>query len=103
MWDPAASIIPNGRSDEELATTPIGTGPFILGENIPDESVTYVRNEAYWNAPLPYLDTMQYRIIPDPTSQVAALASGACGYSLSSKPNQHPHFASQSQYRHSAI
>jgi len=76
MWDPAASIIPNGRSDEELATTPIGTGPFILGENIPDESVTYVRNEAYWNAPLPYLDTMQYRIIPDPTSQVAALASG---------------------------
>ncbi len=76
MWDPTASIVQNGRSDEELATTPIGTGPFIIGENIPDESVTFVRNEAYWNAPLPYLDTIQYRIIPDPTSQVAALAVG---------------------------
>ena len=76
LWDPAAIIVQQGRTNEELATTPIGTGPFIMSEYVSDEFVTFVRNENYWNAPLPYLDKIEYRVIPDPNTQVAALANG---------------------------
>ncbi len=61
----------------------IGTGPFTLGEWKAGQSITLKRNAAYnWGATLtqnraaPYLDTMVFKVIPDATTQLAALEAG---------------------------
>lgn len=61
----------------------VGTGPFMLGEWKAGQSITLKRNPAYkWGAPItenraaPYLESMVYKVIPDATTQLAALESG---------------------------
>ena len=61
----------------------IGTGPFILKDYISGSAVTLVKNPDYYgyderhpNNKLPYVDTLQYLIIPDNASAMAALRSG---------------------------
>ncbi len=63
----------------------VGTGPFIITDYIPDNTVTLDRNPNYFmNDPigpgqgnqLPYLDRMRYVVIPDRSTQQAALRTG---------------------------
>ncbi|MDE0579297.1 MAG: ABC transporter substrate-binding protein [bacterium] len=66
---------------EEAARNPIGTGPFMLDEWIPNEVTRMVRNPNYWRADaegrqLPYLDGIDFRPIPDTDARYAALRSG---------------------------
>jgi peptide/nickel transport system substrate-binding protein len=53
----------------------IGTGPFKLVEYKRGEAAVLERNDLYWRGK-PYLDKIVMRIIPDPSSMVAALKSG---------------------------
>lgn len=69
-------IVPQAVADDEFAQRSVGTGPFTLGEYLPGERVSLVRNEDYWDAPLPYLDEVQILTLPDDTAQVAALTGG---------------------------
>ena len=55
---------------------PIGTGPFKYQSFTPGQQSVFVRNENYWNSPLPYLDTLIMTDYSDETSQVNALLSG---------------------------
>ncbi|MFC1942957.1 ABC transporter substrate-binding protein, partial [Chloroflexota bacterium] len=64
-------------------TDAVGTGPFILTDYIGGSAVTYDRNPNYWmNDPffpenqLPYIDGFRVLIIPDASTQVAALRTG---------------------------
>jgi ABC-type transport system substrate-binding protein len=52
---------------------PIGTGPFVFDEWVPDDQLTVVRNEDYWREGLPYLEEITFRPITDSTSRVNAL------------------------------
>ena len=66
---------------EGAARTPIGTGPFMLEEWIPNEVTRMVRNPNYWRTDaegrqLPYLDALEFRPIPDTDGRYAALRSG---------------------------
>ncbi len=66
---------------EEAARNPIGTGPFMLDEWIPNEVTRMVRNPNYWRTDaegreLPYLDVLEFRPIPDTDARYAALRSG---------------------------
>jgi peptide/nickel transport system substrate-binding protein len=63
----------------------VGTGPFMLTDVIPGNTVTLVRNPNYWGKDpvgpgkgnqLPYLDSVKYLIIPDASTQQAALRTG---------------------------
>jgi peptide/nickel transport system substrate-binding protein len=58
-----------------FASKPIGAGPFLMKEWIRDDRMTLVRNPAYWNAPLPYLDELVYRVIIDGTQRERAFES----------------------------
>jgi peptide/nickel transport system substrate-binding protein len=53
----------------------IGTGPFILKEYVRDQKLSYDANPNYWRGK-PYLDGIDYNIIPDPTVQLLAYKSG---------------------------
>jgi len=61
---------------ETTAAQPIGTGPFKFALWSRGDSVEMVRNDAYWNPALPYLDKVTYRFVKDPSAQVAALKAG---------------------------
>ncbi|ODU07371.1 MAG: hypothetical protein ABS81_01015 [Pseudonocardia sp. SCN 72-86] len=59
---------------------PVGTGPFKFGDYQPGSKITLVRNESYFKAGLPHLDSVVFSIIPQSTQQVAALQRGEIDY-----------------------
>ncbi|WP_420620693.1 ABC transporter substrate-binding protein [Candidatus Poriferisocius sp.] len=66
---------------EGAARNPIGTGPFMLDEWIPNEVTRMVRNPDYWRTDaegrqLPYLDALEFRPNNDSDARYAALRSG---------------------------
>jgi peptide/nickel transport system substrate-binding protein len=56
--------------------TPIGTGPFKLGEWKRGQYIRLVRNEDYWKPGLPYLDQIIFRVLPDAASRRIAIENG---------------------------
>ncbi len=62
--------------DGTIDTAPIGTGPFVFDTYSPGEGVTLVKNENYWQAGLPILDGVEFRVIPDPTVLLTNLQTG---------------------------
>lgn len=55
---------------------PVGTGPFVFQEYIPDNRLTYVKNENYWQEGLPYLDGWEIQIIPEWAPTMSAFVNG---------------------------
>jgi peptide/nickel transport system substrate-binding protein len=53
-----------------------GTGPFKIKEWVKDSHVTVVRNDNYWIKGKPYLDSIEFRVIPEPSTQLAAYQTG---------------------------
>ncbi|GAA3655292.1 ABC transporter substrate-binding protein [Microbacterium marinilacus] len=59
-----------------LATQPVGAGPFILEEYVPDSHATLRKNPDYWNAEHITVDEFVLKPTPDPSVIVAGLQSG---------------------------
>lgn len=78
-WGRYSSVVPDGMYQMlDPAVDGIGTGPFKLdGKYVPNSGLTVVRNPNFWKKGLPYLDSIQYRVITDEQSRVAALRAGA--------------------------
>jgi peptide/nickel transport system substrate-binding protein len=53
-----------------------GTGPFMLKEWIPDNSMTLVKNPDYFEKGVPAVDTVIFRVIPEQASLLAGVRSG---------------------------
>jgi hypothetical protein len=68
---PSMLNAPNGGTDH-----PIGTGPFIFKEWIPNDHFTATANPNYWRPGLPYLSQITYKPIPDESARAQALQSG---------------------------
>lgn len=73
MW-----ILPQEAVDGEidLTTTAIGTGPFMLEEWNDNVSASFVKNPNFYEEGKPYLDRVEYLIIPDVGAQIAAFRTG---------------------------
>ncbi|GAB3537373.1 ABC transporter family substrate-binding protein [Arthrobacter tecti] len=54
----------------------LSSGPYIVQDMVPDQSMTLVRNEDYNWGPIPALDEITIRYIPDANAQVLALQNG---------------------------
>jgi len=60
----------------------IGTGPYMLTDFVPMSSATLVRNPNYWRKhplygdQMPYLDGVEFLVIPDVSTQISALRTG---------------------------
>jgi len=61
----------------DLARSPEGTGPFKLDGFEPGNELRLIRNSAYWRSGLPYLGRLTIRVIPDSSSLLVNLESGA--------------------------
>ncbi len=60
---------------------PIGSGPFKMQDWTPDNKFVAVKNPNYWRKdaagrPLPYLDQVTFKPMPDASSRMAALKAG---------------------------
>ncbi|MGD9801927.1 MAG: ABC transporter substrate-binding protein [Hyphomicrobiaceae bacterium] len=61
---------------KDMRTKPIGTGPFKFVEFRRNESIKLVRNPDYYKPGLPYLDGIEWRIVPNRATRVLAFATG---------------------------
>jgi len=71
-----APIYPCHVPAAEMRRHPIGTGPFKFVEFKPNEDIKVARNPDYWKPGLPYLDGIEYRIMPNPATAILAFISG---------------------------
>ena len=55
---------------------PIGTGPFKFVEFKPNERIRLTRNPDYWKPGRPYLDGIEYTIIPNRSTAILAFIAG---------------------------
>jgi peptide/nickel transport system substrate-binding protein len=66
---------------EQEITKPIGTGPFVMTEWVPNDHLTLDKYAGYWQAgedgqPLPYLDQVLITEVVEPTTQVLQIQAG---------------------------
>jgi peptide/nickel transport system substrate-binding protein len=72
-WTP---IYPCHVSPAQMRQHPIGTGPFKFVEFKPNQSIKIARNPDYWKKGRPYLDAIEYTIIPDVSTRMLAFVAG---------------------------
>jgi peptide/nickel transport system substrate-binding protein len=61
---------------QEMRQHPIGTGPFKFVSYKPNESIKLVRNEQYWKEGRPYLDGIEWTIIPNRSTAILGFIAG---------------------------
>lgn len=75
-----------GTTDQEKAKSffdagPVTSGPFIVKNRIAGSSMSFARNPYYWRKgedgkPLPYLDAVDFIVIPDDATRILKLQAG---------------------------
>ncbi len=82
---------PSMLTDPNGSRAPVGTGPFVFKEWVPDNHFTVTRNPNYWrhdadgNA-LPYLDGVDFSVLTEPTTKVDAMLAGDIDMAYTSTP-----------------
>jgi len=76
---------------------PIGTGPFSFGEWIQGKSLTVEKNQNYWRKDrfgnrMPYLDSVEFRVIADEPSRRSAMLAGDVDVVQTNNPKQMKQF-----------
>lgn len=66
---------------KEIATNPanvapVGLGPFKFEKWVSGQSISFVRNPYYWDAPKPYLDSVIFALIPNIQQRYNAMVNG---------------------------
>ncbi|GAA3046802.1 ABC transporter substrate-binding protein [Pseudonocardia yunnanensis] len=61
---------------DDIASHPVGAGPFMLSNWVRDNKMELVRNPDYWQKGMPYLDGVEIRPLPDTESRYATMANG---------------------------
>jgi len=71
---------------------PVGTGPFIFQQWIPNSHFTATANPHYWRKGLPYLSSITFKPIINPSSRDDALQSGTIDIMHTSTPQSFVQF-----------
>jgi peptide/nickel transport system substrate-binding protein len=75
-------VWPNGSREKlgndhfRLSPTGVGTGPGVFEEWKPNESVSFTRNQNYWQKGMPHWDRLVVKFIPEDATRVAFLMGG---------------------------
>lgn len=65
---------PDGKWDDPSVSY-IGTGPFTFHSYLPGVKTSWLRNPSYWKAGLPYVERIEFVVMPEVTAWAAALRS----------------------------
>ena len=69
-------VYPCHVSPRDMRSHPIGTGPFKFLDYKPNQSLKVERNPDYWKPGRPYLDGIEYTIIPNRSTAVLGFVAG---------------------------
>jgi peptide/nickel transport system substrate-binding protein len=72
-WSP---VYPCHVPAKDMRLHPIGTGPFKFVEYKPNESTKVTRNTEYWKKDRPYLDGIEWTMMPNPSTAILAFTAG---------------------------
>jgi peptide/nickel transport system substrate-binding protein len=72
-WSP---VYPCHISPREMRSHPIGTGPFKFVEFEPNQSIKITRTPHYWKKDRPYLDGIEYTIMPNQSTRMLGFIAG---------------------------
>lgn len=67
---------PKAVKEDTQNRAPIGTGPYMFKEWLPNDRLVLVRNPHYWRKGKAWLDSVTFRPMPDMQSRFASLQSG---------------------------
>jgi peptide/nickel transport system substrate-binding protein len=67
---------PADMANWEWNRAPVSAGPFIISNWTSGESITLTRNPNYFEEGKPYVDTLVFRIVPEPAAQTAMMLNG---------------------------
>jgi len=62
--------------DRVMRSKPIGTGPFKVVDFKRNESIKLVKNPDYWKKGQPYLDAIDWKIVPNRSTRILGFVSG---------------------------
>ena len=79
-------------------SNPIGTGPFVFQEWVPNTHMTATRNPHYWRKGLPYLNSITYKPIINHQSRSSALQTGEIDMLHSNAPDDLLEFRGNKKY-----
>jgi peptide/nickel transport system substrate-binding protein len=71
-----SAVYPCHVAARDMRSHPIGTGPFKFVEFKPNEHIKVTRNPDYWKQGRPYLDGIDYTIIPNVSTRILAFVTG---------------------------
>src|SRR6266481_4322466 len=69
-------VYPCHVSPRDMRQHPIGTGPFKFVEFKPNEYIKVARNPDYWKSGRPYLDGIEYTVIPNRSTAILSFIAG---------------------------
>ena len=94
----SAGIVIDPARTGDLATTPAGSGPYVLQKWTAGSSVTLSKSGKYWGTPARF-DTVTFRYFADPNAMRAAMASGDLDIISNSAPQALGQFTDTSKYQ----
>jgi peptide/nickel transport system substrate-binding protein len=81
-YEPGLIVSPTAvnKFGDKFGQHPVGTGPYMLADFVPNDHLTLVANPNYWGGK-PYIDQVTLRVIPDPSTTAESLLSGSVQFS----------------------
>jgi peptide/nickel transport system substrate-binding protein len=76
-------VYPCHVTPAQMRQHPIGTGPFKFVEFKPNESIRVTKNADYWKPGRPYLDGMEFPIVPSVATRALMFVAGTVDMTLS--------------------
>ena len=83
---------PAAVEDPNLATEPVGSGPYTLdvAGTVSQTSYTFLKRDGYWNPDVQHYDSIVMRVFQDTTSMLNALRAGEINYAKLSSAETFP-------------
>ncbi|MFD0856084.1 ABC transporter substrate-binding protein, partial [Actinomadura adrarensis] len=97
-------IIPKSSlaAPEQASRRPVGTGPYVFANHIPDNRFIVRKNPSYWQKGKPYLNQIEFRILPDFQTRSQTLEAGGITAMMTQRDTDIVKFgklAEQGQYK----
>jgi ABC-type transport system substrate-binding protein len=94
-------VAPSMLANKNGTNQPVGTGPFVFKEWIPNDHFTATANPHYWRPGLPYLSQITYKPIPNEEARAEALKSGTIDMMITDTPQVITQFRGNKSYAYS--
>ncbi len=69
---------------------PVGTGPYVFKEWVPDEKIVLEASPSYWDTDKPKIKNLVYRVVVEPTARLLELQAGAVDFVYDIIPDDIP-------------